>query len=163
MGRRPEPGDWVRATRRLPVTVTDHLTDGGLPAGTRGVVVGGRGRYTEVEFRAVLGTARVRVPTDGLRLDRRGGGREAFRNRSRRVTAVRLALAAFLLLPLAHFVGSYTWEHRSLDGLVPAFAVAAVNSAGDWLFTAIDQPVRALVYTGFLAALTRIAFGRRRR
>jgi hypothetical protein len=74
------------------------------------------------------------------------------------MTTIRVALLVFLLYPTAEFTIQYLLEHGSLDGIVPAFTLATVEGIGEWLMTAINNPVQTIIYSVFLAVLSRIAF-----
>jgi len=73
-------------------------------------------------------------------------------------TAARLAVAAFLLAPIAQFLGWYLWNYRSLDGIEAALVEAAFAGIGDMLIAAINDPARTTVYLLFLAVLSHFAF-----
>ena len=159
-----EPGDWVRATASIPVTVSDRLTgQGGLPAGTLGVVLDRYGSRLRVEFDAGWGTATATVNGRSVRVVRRAGGTSAFRTRTRRLTLARLAVAVALALPVLQFVAAYIWAYRTFNGIVPAFVEGAVYGAQDSFLAALHQPRQAIIYFGVIALLSRFAFGRRAR
>lgn len=156
--RRPEEDDWVTASDQIPVTLTDHLTGGGITKGSRGVVTGRSGKHVDVEFETGYGVTSVTVPVSRVRLTHRGAGQYRFRQRVRLMTTIRVALLTFLLYPTAEFAVKYLLQYGSVDGIVPAFTLAAVESIGEWLMTAINNPVQTLIYSVFLAVLGRIAF-----
>jgi len=157
-GRPAQPGDWVRSTTTVPTGLMDELMGGGLPAASRGVVISRSGRWLTVEFDNGLGTTTTRVKDSHCRVERRGGGQERFRARSRRMTIIRLALAGFLLWPFAQFVVLYVWYNRTLDGIVSALALSTVESIGDLAQQFVTHPIRTLLYLGFLSVLGRLAF-----
>lgn len=159
----PEPGDWVRTTRTLPLTLTDHLLgDGaGLPAGSRGVVLSRNGGRLSVEFDGGWGPITATIRVDDCRIQRRGAGPEAFRSRARRLALVRVSLAVALTLPVLQFLVAYLWQNGSFDGIIAAFAAASVYGALDFLAAAVQHPVQAAVYCVVVTVLTRFAFGGR--
>lgn len=159
-GRSAQPGDWVRATARVPTGLIDELTEGGLSAGSRGVVTGRSGLWLTVDFDNGLGTTTTRVRSSQCRIERRAGGQERFYDRARRMAIVRLALAGFMLWPFAQFVLLYVWHNHTLAGIVPSLMLATLESIGDLANEFFMSPVRTLVYVGFLAVLGRIAFRR---
>lgn len=159
----PQQGDWVATTRTVPVTLTDRALGGGLPAGTRGVVVERRGGRLGVELDGGWGRVTAEVHARDLRLVGRGRGAAAFRSRTSRLAAARIAVAGMLLLPVGHFVLAYLWAYHTFDGILGAFAVAVLDGAGQSLIAALHEPVRALVYFVVVAVLWRIAFGYRSR
>ncbi|WP_432246235.1 hypothetical protein ACRB8A_20185 (plasmid) [Arthrobacter sp. G.S.26] len=140
--------------------MTDHLLGAGLPAGTRGVVTGRNGNRLNVEFDTGFGTASAIVPVAKCALVRKGGGKDVFIRRAGTVATIRIALSLFLTWPLLQFAGLYWWEMRSFDGIVEAFTLAGFESLGDWLLTAIHDPLPALTYALFIAVLSRFAFKR---
>jgi hypothetical protein len=157
-GRQPEADDWVRASRQIKTNLTDHLTGSGIEPGARGVVTGRSGKHVDVEFDTGYGTTSVTVPASHVKLTHRGGGTNRFRRRIRVMTTIRLALLGFLLYPMAEFAIQYLLQYGTLDGIVPAFTLAAVEGIGEWLMTAIYNPIQTLIYSAFLAVLGRIAF-----
>lgn len=159
-GRPAQPGDWVRSTTTVPTGLIDDLTGSGLPAHSRGVVIGRSGRWLTVEFDYGLGTTTARVKDSHCRIERRGGGQERFRERSRRMTIIRLALAGFLLWPFAQFVVMYVWYNHTLEGIIPALAIASLEGVGVLAQQFVTQPVQTLIYLGFLSVLGRLAFRR---
>lgn len=152
------PGDWVLARERIPVTVTDHLLGAGIQPGTRGVVTSRTASLLEVDFATGYGTTTVTTRASTCTLARRGGGQQSSHSRTRVITTIRLALAAFLLWPLVQFVLSYLWHERTLNGIEAALAVAAVDSLLAWVGAMLAEPGRALAYLGFLAVISKIAF-----
>lgn len=156
----PAPGDWVRATRTVPVTLTDRLIGSGIGPGTVGLVVARTGSRLQVRWDAGWGTATCSVPMSDCRLHRRGLGEEAFARRTRVLTTVRVALALFLLWPFVQFAVLYLWMNRTTDGLLPALAVSTVEGALDFVGLALTHPVQSLVYAAFLASLSHLAFRR---
>lgn len=143
------------------MTLTDRLLgDGGLPKGTRGVVVGRRGGRLDVELDAGWGRVTATVSRGDVRLVRRGGGIGTFRIRTSRLALVRIAVAVALALPVVHFAIAYWWAYRSFDGIVAGFATAALYGAGDSLVAALHQPGRAVVYFLVVMLLWRFAIGR---
>ena len=73
-------------------------------------------------------------------------------------TAARLAVAVFLLAPIAQFIGWYLWTYRTVDGIEASFVAASLAGIGDMLTAAINDPVRTVVYLLFLSALSHFAF-----
>lgn len=156
------PGDWIATMSTVPVTFTDTLAGGGLPAGTRGVVLEPGGRHVLVELDGGWGTVRARLQRGDIRVVRRRGGVEPFRSGMRKLAVVRAALAFALLLPVLRFAAEYLWTHWTVDGMAAAFALAAVDSAQYSLVAAFHQPGKALVYFVVVTVLWRVAFGRQR-
>ena len=147
----------------LPVTLADHLSGGraGLSAGTLGVVTGRVGPRLEVRFDAGWGSAHARVHVRDVRTVRRGAGLGRFARRTRRVTLVRLAVAAALALLFLRFAAEYVYLNRSADGLPAALGLGVVYGMQDTLLAVAHQPVRSAVYLVVVAVLSRFAFGRR--
>lgn len=156
----PAPGDWVRVTRTVPVSITDHLTNSGLRPGTLGLVIARTGSRLQVRWDAGWGTTTATVSVRDCRLHSRGRGEEAFGRRTRVMTTVRLALALFLIWPFVQFTLIYLWTYRTADGLPPALAIGTVNGVMDFVALAFAHPVQSLVYAVFLSVLSRFAFQR---
>ncbi len=158
------PGDWVATTSTVALTLTDHLTDGGLASGTRGVVTGtvGGTRVT-VDFDAGFGIATATVPSHVLRRTRAGGGVEAFHARTSRRLPIRIGAALALAMPGIGFVVQYLWTYHTVDGIVPAAALGVVEGTQDLIQMAITNPVQTLLYLGAAALVHRIAYGRTRK
>lgn len=159
-------GDWVRATARIPVTFSDHLVDGGIAKGTRGVVVGEPRGFLRptvpVRFDGGFGGTRsVDVPIASLRRSGRGRGPAEFERRTQLLGLIRLGVAIALVLPLIYFVGSYLWTHRTFDGLLSALAIGVIDSAGALIESALLHPVHTVVFLLVSWALGRFAFGRK--
>lgn len=157
-GRQPEADDWVSASRQIKTNLTDHLTGSGIEPGARGVVTGRSGSHVDVEFDTGYGIASVTIPASHVRLTHRGGGTNRFRSRVRLMTTIRLALLAFFLYPVAEFTIHHMLQYGTLDGIVPALTLAAVEGIGEGLMTAIYNPIQTIIYSVFLAVLSRIAF-----
>jgi hypothetical protein len=158
---RPEPGDWIRANRTIPVTLSDHLSGSGVRPGTKGVVLGRTGSYLVVRFDAGWGSHTARVRARDCSLHHRGRGEEAFARRTYTLTVVRMALALFLLWPVVWFVIVYLWQQRTVDGLLSSLAVAVAYGFLDYPAMVIAQPTQSVVYAAFLVVLGRVAFPRR--
>lgn len=156
-----EVGDWVRTRRNVPVTIADHVTGGGVPKGSNGVVTEVRGGQVVVDVDAGWGTVTTTVRHSDLSLRRRGGGVEVFRRRSGRMATVRIAAALTLALPVLWYVAQYVWYYRTLDGITADFAVGVVEAGWAFLEGAIEHPVRALAFVAVSWLVGRLAFGRR--
>ena len=159
----PEPGDWVRTARRLPVSTYDMLTGDGLPLGTRGLVRSYRHGRLVVDLDTGWGTVTVSLRPRDCFVVRAGGGEQAFRRRASRVLLVRASVLAGLHLPLVLFVASYAWQRGTLDGVQGALVLAAIDSAFAAVEAAVHSPQQALLYYGVVALLLRFALGRRHR
>lgn len=161
----PRPGDWVRSTRRVPVGVLDQLTGGGLPPGTRGVVVGtAPGLLCSdllVAYDAGLaGTVTARTRARDLRTVRRGGGVDEFRRSRGRLAAARAGVAAVFVAPVLWFAIQYVVERRSTDGLMSTLVVGSVYGAFDFVGFLVAEPLRAIAYLLVTSVAWRFAFRR---
>lgn len=161
-GGLPDSGDWVRATRTVPVTFTDTLLSSGLPRGSRGVVLSRTGSRVTVEFDAGWGTQRATLPVAHCQIVRRGGGVQSFQQRNRRLTAVRLGLALVFVFPILQFVVQYVITTHGVHGLLGALAIGGVQSVIDMLTGFLTHPVKSIVYFAILGLMSRVAFGPRR-
>jgi hypothetical protein len=158
----PEPGDWVRLTRMVPVTLADHIGGDGLRRGSRALVIARYGGRVELDVDAGWGSCRTTVSLGDCALVRKGGGAKAFRSRTRTITIVRVSLALFLSWPILYFVGVYLWTYRSLDGIVAAFMMNVVDGIPDQIDAALHEPVKAVAAAVLFAVIMRVALGPRR-
>ena len=155
----PEVGDWVRLRHRVPVTMADHLTNGGLPKGARGCVVARRGSRIDVDVDAGWGSSRATLKAADVTVMRRGGGTEAFARRVRLLTTVRVSLALVIAWPVLRFVAEYLWVNRSFDDIVPAFVLGVIEGIPDQIEAALAEPWKAVLSFALFAVMGRIAFG----
>lgn len=151
-------GDWVKANRTVPVTFTDSITESGVRPGTMGVVTDTAGSRVQVAFEGGFGTVDAWVPTRHLRVVGRGRGVGSFRSHARRIAVARAALSLFLAWPVLKFLAIYGWTHHGFSGVTSAFALAVIDSIGDWLAMLVQQPVKTVVYLIFLGILGRLAW-----
>lgn len=159
-GRPIEPGDWVRTVRKVPVTLADDLLGTGAPAGARGVVRERRSSRLRVELEHGLGTVVATLRARDCRLVRRRGGSEEFHRWADRRRAARIGLMCFVAWPLVQFSALYWWYYGSFEGYFGELALAIVDSAVDMADQLVTDPVRALVYLGFLTVVGRLAFAK---
>lgn len=161
----PSVGDWVRTTRRVPAGFMDRLTGGGLPRGTRGVVVAhAPGLLTSdvfVEYDTGLGgRLTARTPVRHLRSVRVGGGVPAFRQSAGRMAAARAGVAAVFVAPILWFAVEYFLNHHTAHGLLPALMLGMVYGGLDFITYLLDDPGRAVVYLVVTTLAWRFAFRR---
>lgn len=159
-GRPIESGDWIRTTRKVAVTLSDDLLGTGVPAGARGVVCERNGSRLRVELEHGLGTVSVTVRARDCRVVRRRGGREGFHRWAGRRRAARLGLLCFVAWPLAEFTVLYWWYNRSFEGYTGELALALVDSTVEMAGHLIADPLRTVIYLGFLGLVGRIAMSR---
>lgn len=159
-GRPIEPGDWVRTTRKVPVTLTDDLVGSGVPEGARGVVCERSGPRLRVELEYGLSTVPVTVRARDCRLVRRRGGREDFHRWVGRRRAARVGLLCFMAWPLAQFTVLYWWYNRSFEGYAGELSLALVDSTLKMTGHLLTDPCRTVIYLGFLALVGRLAISR---
>jgi hypothetical protein len=155
-------GDWVVTTKPVKVTLADHLLgdEGGIRAGTHGVVVG-RSGWDSLQVRldtGILGSTTVRVRAHQVRVTRRGGGVAAFAARSSRLNAARGGVAAALLLPFLYFAVTWFLHGGSRAGLLMAIVEGSANGMLDLLGYVLSHPINGLIYVALLAAASRFAF-----
>ena len=156
--RSVEPGDWVRTTRAVNVSLTDCLTGAGIPPGARGVVCERSGSRLRVELEHGLSTVSTTIRVRDCRIVRRQGGRDDFHRSAGRRRAVRLGLVVFTCWPLAQFTVLYGWYNRSFDGYAAGLALACLDSSVEIAGHVVADPVQTVLYLGFLAAVGRYAF-----
>lgn len=150
-------GDWVKANRVLPVSLTDHLIQSGIKPGTRGVVTATSGSRRLVDFDGGFGTVSVWVERRALQVIRYGGGIGSFRSSARRRTIARVAFVLFLAWPFIQFAVAYAWVNKGFDGMTIALADGIVQSVFDWLNMLITQPIKTVIYFGFLWVTGKVA------
>lgn len=152
-------GDWVKTDTDIRVGMFGGTT---IRAGTKGVVTGvSTGWLTSravVEFDSGFGTVRASVPTHQVQLVRRDGGIERFTSRQRRLAVARLALLLFLSWPIIWWCLQYVWINKSFSGITSGFAISIVDSIGDWITMLVSNPVKGVVYLGFLWVVGRLAW-----
>lgn len=151
-------GDWVTTTRVTKVSLTDQITDTGLPPGTLGVITARNGSRVTVDLATGYGTITTVIPVRDLRTTRAGRGITSFHHRVGITTVIRLALAGFLLWPFGQYSIDYFAAYGSVDGFIESLPLAALDSLGASILAATNDPIRALVYAGFLTAVSWIAF-----
>ncbi|WP_179220090.1 hypothetical protein [Rhodococcus sp. NCIMB 12038] len=112
-----------------------------------------------VRFDTGFGDLReVDAPLGKIRLKRRDGGLDRFTERARWVGLCRLGVAAALLLPVLYFVVVYLWTFHTIDGLLPALVVAALDSAASMVDLVLTRPLQAAVFLSVSWWLGRFAF-----
>lgn len=136
-----------------------------MAKGTSGVVIDDVPRgwlfpTVRVRFDTGYGTREANARVGSLRVTRRGSGIERFERRAGTLRAVRVGVAVALLLPMLWFVTEYLWINRTLDGMVGAMLIAAVDSAVSTVEYALTNPVQALALLTVMWAAGRFAFGR---
>ncbi|CAI9413189.1 hypothetical protein [Nocardioides sp. T2.26MG-1] len=152
-------GDWVKVDTDINLGMLGGTT---IKAGTKGVVTGvSTGWITsraDVQFDSGFGTAHANVPTHRLRLIRPNGGVDRFTTRQRRLAAARSALLLFLAWPIIWWAIQYVWINRGFSGITSGFALSIVGSIGDWIIMVISNPVKGIIYLGFLWIVGRLAW-----
>ena len=159
IGRSPRRGDWVAASEPI---------QGGLFSGTA-IAKGTHGVVNSVNYGFFSSTVAVTfggglspvdriVPTHKLRIIRRGAGVERFQLHQSRLAVARAAIALFLCWPVIQWVAQYVWMNRGFDGITAAFAAGVLDSIGSYLAMFITDPIKALIYFGFLGLLGRFAW-----
>lgn len=162
----PDTGDWVRARRAFTASL-----DGRILGSHRvrpkdlGVVVDDRpqGLFSPticVRFDTGLSSCEVHAPVRHLRIVRRGGGQPGFDSRTGLVHAARAGVILAFALPVLLFVGDYLRVHRSVDGMIGAFAIGVLDSGLQMIGYLISHPVQAVAFLLVSAVLGRFAFGR---
>lgn len=142
-----EEGDWVAATRTIPVTIADHIgIPTGVRPGTRGVVTERTGNRLVVEFHSSFGLQRVRTTTNSCRLIRKRGGTEAFRSRASWGSTIRLGIYAVFTFPIVWYILQYWITYGNLTGVLPALATAALDQSAAFLLAALQHPIQAAIY-----------------
>jgi hypothetical protein len=153
--RVPTTGDWIALTKRVPTAFADSLTGGGLPRGTRGVVIDRIGMRLRIKFDSGFGIMQATVHSRDTRVVRRHGGADAFARRTRVTTALRAGVLFAMAAPFLYFIVQYLWTYRTTHGLLPALATGLVVGTVDTLAATLEHPVQGIVYLLLTTALTR--------
>lgn len=158
MWGRVRDGDWVQVDTDVKV----GMLGGTVKAGTKGVVTGvSTGWITSrahVQFDGGFGAVHANVPTYRLRLIRPNGGVDRFTTRQRRLAATRAALLLFLAWPIIWWAVQYVWINKGFSGITSGFALSIVQSIGDWIIMLVSNPVKGIIYLGFLWIVGRLAW-----
>ncbi|POH59657.1 hypothetical protein C3B59_17345 [Cryobacterium zongtaii] len=153
----PRPGDTVRLVCDLPA----GLLRPALSEGSRALVVATSWGHVELVVDGGLaGMVRVDVSARNCRVIEADTGAERFRRRTALRNAVRIGALIALAAPFVQFVASYWFATGSLDGLLEYLPLAALESAGDFLVSALRDPVRSLLLAGVGWVTWVLAFGR---
>ena len=164
LGRAPEIGDWIKTTEKVPVSLTDTLTGGGVPAGTRGVITEVSGIFgSNLVARldgGLGGSVKARVRPSQVRVIRRSGGTESYRRSASRRNQVRLGAALALLGPLLYFCITYLLRGGTKEGLIVALITGAIYGALGTVEYVVTNPIPGLVYCAVVWCVGRLAFGR---
>ena len=160
----PEPGDWIKTTELIKVTFTDHLmgVDGGIKAGTRGLITRSLGCNTlEAKLdTGLFGSVTVRVKPNQVRVIRRHGGTDAYTQTMSRIKAARAGVAIVLIAPVLWSIVAYLLRGGSTADLGPAIVSAIIDGVLDLMDYALVNPINAVLYVVVLTAAARFAFGR---
>lgn len=162
--RSPQPGDWIKTTRPIRVSLTDYLMgdNGGIRPGTRGVVIRVHG-WNSLEVlldTGLSGSVTARVRPGQIRVVRRDAGIDSFRETTSRINAIRFGVAMAFVLPLGYFAIVWFLKGGTTDGLTAALVDSAIYGMLDLLSYALSNPINALIYIAIVSVAARFAFGR---
>lgn len=156
----PERGDLVKVKRDIPITITDHLTNNpGIHRGTRGLVRERTGTRLTVAFDTGLGITEVTVKTGDCELIRKGADEQRFLDFAQIKAAVRTGALIALTLPILWYLAVYWTQTGSLNGIIPAITLSAVESALELPTLILAHPTQTLIWILAGTLATRIALG----
>jgi hypothetical protein len=165
-GGAPQPGDWIKTTKRVKVSLTDYLLgDGaGVPPGTRGVITETTGLFnialTAQLDGGLFGPVTVRLRPDQVRVIRRGGGLEAYRESAHRRALIRSAAVIATLGPIVIFAARYLAAGGSKGALLVALMNGVFYGVLNTVEYGLTNPMNGLIYCGIVWLIGRLAFGR---
>lgn len=163
-GRPPAVGDWIKTTEKVPVSLTDTLTGGGVPAGTRGVITEVSGIFgSNLVARldgGLGGSITARMRPSQVRVIRRRGGIESYGRSASRRNQVRLGAALALLGPLLYFCITYMLRGGTKEGLIVELINGVIVGAVGMVEYVVASPIQGLLYCAVVWCVGRVAFGR---
>jgi hypothetical protein len=165
-GGPPQPGDWIKTTKLVKVGLTDYLLgdDAGIPPGTRGVITEASGIFSTILTArldgGLFGPVTVRVRAHEVRVVRRNGGIEAYKENAQKRTIVRVAAVIAMFGPILVFAIKYLAAGGSKGGLLVAMLKGVVYGTLDTIEYVLTNPVKGLLYCAIVWLIGRIALGR---
>ncbi|KQR80355.1 hypothetical protein ASF98_18855 [Arthrobacter sp. Leaf337] len=160
----PQTGDLVAARRNISCTLTEEYTNSpSVRQGTRGLVRKRTGNQLTVAFDTSYGLTESTVHARDCRLIQRTADEKRFMEWTQLKTAVRIGALITLIAPILWYVVVYWAQTGSLDGVIEALIVAALESALELPGLILAHPTQTLVWIAVGALVTRIALGPRPR
>jgi hypothetical protein len=153
-------GDLVAARKDIPVTLTEHLTDTpSVRQGTRGLVRNRAGKRLTVAFDTGNGITETTVPARDCRLLQHTANEKRFMNWAQLKAAVRAGALIATAAPIIWFACVYWAETGSLDGVIEALTLTAIDSALELPGLLLAHPTQTILWLLLGGLATRIALG----
>jgi hypothetical protein len=160
LGPSANAGDLVAARKDFATTLTDELTNTfSVRRGARGLVRKRTGSRLTVAFDTAHGIREATVPARDCRLIQRTTDEKRFMNWSQLKAAVRTGALIALAAPIAWYMLVYWAETGSLDGVVEALTLSAIESALELPGLLLAHPIQTLVWLTLGTLASRIALG----
>lgn len=157
-----DPGDLVSARRDIPISMTDHLTGtAGIRQGNRGLVRSRTGSRLTVAFDTGTGITETTVHARDCRLLRRQADEQRFLDYARFKASIRAGAMIALTAPFLWYTALYWWTAGTLDGLIEAMTLSALESALELPALILAHPAQTLIWLAAGTLATRIALGPR--
>ena len=153
-------GDRVAARKSIPLTLTEQLTDTyQVRQGTHGLVRNRTGNRLTVAFDTGYGITETVVLACNCRLLQRNANEKRFSNWAQLKAAVRAGTLIALAAPIIWYSIAYWTETGSLDGVIEALTLTAIDSALELPGLILAQPGQTILWLLLSGLATRIAFG----
>jgi hypothetical protein len=157
-------GDLVAARKDIHTTITGQLTNTpSIRQGTRGLVRKRTGNRLTVAFDTSYGLTEATVHARDIRLIQHTINEKRFMSWAELKFAVRAGALIALAAPIAWYIIMYWAQTGSLDGVIEALTLSAIESALELLGLIIAHPTQTLAWLTAGALVTRIALGPRPR
>ncbi|MGX5717973.1 hypothetical protein [Arthrobacter sp. MAHUQ-56] len=155
-----DTGDLVAARKNITTSMTEHLTDAPrIRQGTRGLVRNRTGNRLTVAFDTHYGLTETTVHARDCRLIQRNANESRFINWAQLKTAIRTGALIALAAPIAWYIIVYWTQTGSLNGVIEALTLSAIESALELPGLILAHPTQTLTWLTVGALVTRIAFG----
>ena len=155
-------GDLVAARKDIHTTITGQLTNTpGIRQGTRGLVRKRTGNHLTVAFDTSSGLAEATVPARDCRLIQHNINERRFMSWAELKFAVRAGALIALTAPIIWYTIVYWTQTGSLDGVIEALTLSAIESVLELPGLIITHPTQTLAWLAAGALATRIALGPR--
>lgn len=155
----PGTGDLVTARRDISASLTEELTDTpSVRQGTRGLVRKRTGNRLTVAFDTGYGLTETTIHTSDCRLIQRTANEKRFMDWAQLKTAIRVGALIALAAPILWYIVLYWAQTGSLNGVIEALTLAALDSALEVPGLILTHPVQTLVWLAAGTLATRIAY-----
>jgi len=159
-----DTGDLVAARKDISATFSEEFTNTpSIRQGTRGLVRKRTGNQLSVAFDTSYGLTETTVHTRDCRLIQRTADEKRFMDWSQLKTAIRAGALIALTAPIAWYIIVYWAQTGSLDGVIEALTLAALETTLELPGLILAHPAQTLLWLGAGALAARIALGPRPR